>query len=275
MKIQEINSIVIEGGGYKLFPVLGALDYLEEKQILKNIKYFSGSSAGMIIASLIACGYKVKDVKNIFESFRDLKPCFLSMIFNFVNKMGMVKFETVRNHLDSLISKKLKKNSLKGLYEERGITLVIPVSNLSAGKVEYIDKNTNIDLSLGTWVAISAAFPLFIEPNIIEQEYYVDSGLLDNFPVQLFNKERHITLGLKIEKKRERDINGLFSYIEVVINSLFHIIEDLRMENLEKNENRTVIEFQTKNKSVLSIDIDQEEIQKEYENGYKKIKSSL
>ncbi len=53
----EFENLVFEGGGVKGLAFCGALEVLEEKDVMKNIKRLVGSSAGAITAGLLACGY--------------------------------------------------------------------------------------------------------------------------------------------------------------------------------------------------------------------------
>src|SRR5690625_4449123 len=66
MKIDAVFS----GGGVKAFAFLGALEALEDKgyQIVRT----AGSSAGAIVAGLLAAGYKVNELNQIMLN-KDLK----------------------------------------------------------------------------------------------------------------------------------------------------------------------------------------------------------
>jgi NTE family protein len=70
------SNLVFEGGGVKGIAYVGALQVLEQKGILANIKGVAGTSAGAIMSSLIALGYSVTDISNImnnldFSKFKD------------------------------------------------------------------------------------------------------------------------------------------------------------------------------------------------------------
>ena len=54
----SIDSLVFEGGGVRGIAFGGVIRYLEENNMLDNIKNLAGSSAGAIIATGISIGYK-------------------------------------------------------------------------------------------------------------------------------------------------------------------------------------------------------------------------
>lgn len=62
---------VFEGGGVKGIAFLGAIKYLEEKGYRFN--KVAGTSAGSIVASLIAAGYNADELKQILFNFDFIK----------------------------------------------------------------------------------------------------------------------------------------------------------------------------------------------------------
>src|SRR5690625_4551551 len=61
-------DIVFSGGGMKAFAFLGALKTLEKSRY--TIERVAGTSAGAIIASLIAAGYSADEIKQLVETVR-------------------------------------------------------------------------------------------------------------------------------------------------------------------------------------------------------------
>ena len=49
----KINTLICSGGGSKMVTAIGALRVLEQKDILKNIVKYAGSSAGALICVLL------------------------------------------------------------------------------------------------------------------------------------------------------------------------------------------------------------------------------
>jgi NTE family protein len=67
IKQQPIENIVFEGGGPKGLVYVGAINELEERGILKNVKNVGGSSAGAMTALAVGLGYNAQKIKNIIS----------------------------------------------------------------------------------------------------------------------------------------------------------------------------------------------------------------
>ena len=61
-------NLVLSGGALRAIALLGAIKYLEELNILKNIKQYVGTSAGSIISFLIIIGYSSNEIINMFSN---------------------------------------------------------------------------------------------------------------------------------------------------------------------------------------------------------------
>lgn len=62
---------IFEGGGMRAIGIVGALSYFEkERYTWQNV---AGTSAGALIATLIAAGYSAKDLKNMLVNLNFLK----------------------------------------------------------------------------------------------------------------------------------------------------------------------------------------------------------
>lgn len=57
LRAQDVEFLALEGGGGKGFAYLGAIDMLERKGVMKQIRGFAGASAGAITALLLSIGY--------------------------------------------------------------------------------------------------------------------------------------------------------------------------------------------------------------------------
>lgn len=65
LKQLPIENLVFEGGGPKGLVYVGAIEVLEKRGILKNIKNVGGSSAGAMTALSLGLGYSAEKIKSI------------------------------------------------------------------------------------------------------------------------------------------------------------------------------------------------------------------
>jgi predicted acylesterase/phospholipase RssA len=66
MSVQFCN-LIFEGGGVKGIAYVGAMQVLEQRGILKNIKRVGGASAGAMNALLFALGFDIPSQRKILE----------------------------------------------------------------------------------------------------------------------------------------------------------------------------------------------------------------
>lgn len=216
MSIMHIDC-VFSGGGLKAYAFIGALDKVEERNL--KIKRVAGTSAGAIIAALLAAKYTIDEIKRIlFElQIEDLlDPPVLNKYMSFIKwislyrKMGMYKGNKFEDWIKSVLSK-------KGLHtfqdlEENALKIVI--SDISLGKLVIIPddlqriygiepKNFNI----ATAVRMSASYPYFFMPKKLYYKntysYIVDGGVLSNFPLWIFrqnNRDKRPVLGMSLSE---------------------------------------------------------------------------
>jgi tetratricopeptide (TPR) repeat protein/predicted acylesterase/phospholipase RssA/ankyrin repeat protein len=61
------HNLVFQGGGTKGFAYLGAIEVLEKKEMIKDVKRIAGTSAGAITATFLSMGYEFKEIKELFQ----------------------------------------------------------------------------------------------------------------------------------------------------------------------------------------------------------------
>lgn len=208
---------VFSGGGVKAFAFLGALEAIHEKGL--QIERTAGTSAGAIIATLIAAKYTVNEIKNLMEDIQLQQlldppkisrfPLFKWILFYY--QMGLYKGDRFEKWL-------YKTFANKGIYTFKDLdenALKIVVSDISLGKlivipddlerVYGIDANT---FHIATAVRMSAGFPYFFMPKKLNNSfksdsYMIDGGILSNFPLWVFregNKDKRPVLGVTLSE---------------------------------------------------------------------------
>ena len=62
MENKKYNTLVLSGGGSKGIPMIGALQYLYDHDIIQEFDSFYGSSVGGILCVLIILGYTPRQI---------------------------------------------------------------------------------------------------------------------------------------------------------------------------------------------------------------------
>ncbi len=207
-KTEESNFeyLVFSGGGVKGVCYAGALDVLEKNSILYDsggvckIKGFAGTSFGAMVASLIAVGYtpaelKEKLMKLNFETLLEHKTWHYIDAITIFEHYGLNSGDPIYELFGEMIKEKTGNAdyTIKQLFDDKKIKLVIVGTNMNCGKsVYFCPENTteiyaNIPIRLA--VRISICVPLLFKPVKYKDDLFLDGGVLDNFPIHVFDGE--------------------------------------------------------------------------------------
>lgn len=219
----QFRNLIFEGGGVKGIAYVGAMQVLEQRQILKNIKRVGGTSAGAINALLFSLGYTTVEQRDIlsstdFKDFMDDSFGAIRDIRRLAKDFGWHKGDFFSSWIGDLIQKKLGKvtATFQDLEKAGQPALYMTGTNLSTGYSEIFSIERHADMPLATAVRISMSIPLFFAAVRYGQnsDVYVDGGCMRNYPVKLFDRERYIDMQNEADAARRTDYynkeNALF-----------------------------------------------------------------
>ena len=197
---------VFEGGGVRGIALVGAVSVAEELGYTwENV---AGTSAGAIVASLIASGYEATELKEIMAAMdytrfldrrRSTRIPLVGNLINLVFKKGIYRGDAFREWLVETLAAKGKRffGDIRTEYpeEEYRYKLRVIASDLTRGRMLVLPQdvaNYGLDpdeLGIADAVRMSMSIPYFFEPARLGQSLIVDGGLLSNFPVWLFDSD--------------------------------------------------------------------------------------
>lgn len=157
-------GIVLSGGGIRGIAHLGVLKALINVGI--EFSHVSGTSAGSIAGAFYAAGIEPEEGLNIF-----IKTKLLRFIRPALGSLGLINIENVRDILKDYFP--------NDNFESLNIPLTICATNFSEGNLVYFTKGPLIRSILA-----SSCIPGIFKPIMIENQMYVDGGILNNFPVE-------------------------------------------------------------------------------------------
>jgi NTE family protein len=201
-------DLVFEGGGVKGIGLAGAFLSLSEHGYQPQC--VAGTSAGAIMASLVAAGYTGTELKGIvldkekmdFTKFED--PTFLDHFgalgdaAQFLASGGMHSGKYFLEWITKLLAAKgvTKFGDLRTQDEsdpKRQYRLQVIASDLSSRSMLVLPQNARDigcdpdQLSVAEAVRMSMSIPVFFNPVKVDGHQIVDGGLLSNFPIWLFD----------------------------------------------------------------------------------------
>ena len=257
---QDILNIVLEGGGVKGAGLAAAYIEWCQHNDANTVKRVAGSSAGGIIALLISLGYSSKELKQEldkmdFKAFQDQECKTWNEVFGIskipiigkslgtisgtiekiihiatTKEHGIYKGDFFTRWVEKRIFAKLgnKNATFEDLHavakhNPRFKDLFVTGSNLSDKKLDVFSHEDPkfSKVRLADAVRATMAFPGAFKGIVIKGKFYVDGGLINNCPVDIFEKKRYYakrtsaiskssakrtnpaTIGFKVDSKDE------------------------------------------------------------------------
>ncbi|WP_423126911.1 patatin-like phospholipase family protein [Gaoshiqia sp. Z1-71] len=199
----QFRNLIFEGGGVKGIAYIGAMQILEQRGMLFPIKRAGGTSAGAINALIFSLGYNIREQLEIMEStnfkeFMDNSFGLIRDIRRLAKDFGWNKGDFFTKWIGNLIEKKLgSRDATFGDLKAAGLPdLYVIGTNLSTGFAEVFSAERHAGMPLHKAVRISMAIPLFFAAvrHGDRDDVYVDGGVMQNFPIKLFDRERYIDM---------------------------------------------------------------------------------
>jgi hypothetical protein len=198
-----------EGGGIHGLAYAGCIQALEELQIRKGLKRFTGSSIGALYASFLAMNVSAEKVIDVSLKL-DLKKirsqeCFLKRMYNLWKRYGQYNNTYLLNTVKwAYVTVGVNPNvTFQENYEKTGNELYIPGTNVNRHKVYFFSHYTHPRMSILQAVTISMCLPMVYMPFYINGDIYVDGGFSENYPIYIFNDLEKLRQGNVYEIDRE------------------------------------------------------------------------
>jgi NTE family protein len=239
MKIDGVFS----GGGLKGYALIGAYEEIEKRGF--QFERLAGTSAGAIVAALIAAGYTSQeihqmidelDIKQMLDERKSFIPFSLAKWIYVYWRLGLYKGDAFEKWMEE----KLAAKGLKTFSDLPQNKLRVVASDLSNGQLIVLpDDLEKYGISSGAFsiskaIRMSCSIPYFFEPvkmrSIDGINIIVDGGVLSNFPIWIFENEEgqkiRPVLGIKLnpsehDHEKHRIQNGI-----QLFGALFETMKD-------------------------------------------------
>jgi len=182
------DVLILKGGGVKGFIFAGVVQALEENGY--HFSTFVGTSAGAIAAVLLAAGLKGNDLEKElrevdFAKFRDCS-LFKALFVNLPLHFWMYPGWRLRQWIDESLKRQFRQDPV--YLRDLPLRAVIFACTPHGGVRVFDSIGQRRDEEAGYAVRCSASIPIFFKPESIGGERVFDGGLLNNYPVEEFQK---------------------------------------------------------------------------------------
>lgn len=189
-------GLVLSGGGAKGMGHIGVIKAMEELGVEADI--VAGTSAGAIVGALYASGVSSKEM------------------FDYMSKMSLFNFKNYAWSKPGFIDGLKFQKDLLGLlsckkFEELQKPLYVIATDLLNARQKIFSKGDLIKPIMG-----SSAFPGLFSPVEIADTYYVDGGVLNNFPTEVIRSRCQHMIGVHVQSISKIDKKKVGNMISVV-----------------------------------------------------------
>lgn len=251
----NITNLAFKGGGVLGIAYAGAIQVLQDKNILQQIQRVAGTSAGAITAALVSLKYTAEEINSIvqatnFQSFEDGKNP-----LRIATKYGLYEGDAFLTWMQQQITAKgLPATATFADFQAKGmLDLHVFSTDLNAKGLKEFSFATTPTVIVAEAVRASMSIPLFFEAwtfsnNNPDNHIYVDGGMIYNFPITIFDNgsPNEQTLGLYLENLGPAPAPSTLGYDHIFqyVRDLFDTMMDAQVvdfSNDPEEKSRTII----------------------------------
>ncbi len=267
---------VFEGGGVKGIGLTGAVKAIEEAGY--KFENLAGTSAGAIVASLLAVGYSGEEIEHELKKldylkFKDEdlidKIGILGKTIGTIFEFGIYEGDYFRKWIEELFKAKGKtkfedirlNNSTDERYRYKFNAIASDLTDKKMLVLPQDLKEFGFDpdkFSLSLAVRMSISIPIFFEPVKLEDStgkihYIVDGGVLSNYPIWLLDNKssepQWPTFGFKLSEdtggvqksSKSNSITSIVGYLESLVGTMLDAHDKHYISTTKGDIDRTII----------------------------------
>ena len=190
MNKYNIKHMVLCGGAYLGLYQIGSLMELNQQGFynIENIESIHGTSIGALTGILLCMKPEWSDVIDYFEKrpWQKLIQLNPNMLFEIIPKKGLLSFDFIKNIIQPFFySKDVPLNiTLSDFYEHTGVELFLYSISLNTFECVEFSHKSHPDLEVLHALYMSCSLPYIFQPMFYNGSYYIDGGLLNNYPLE-------------------------------------------------------------------------------------------
>ena len=269
------DTLVLGGGAIKGICILGALQYVIDNYYIKNVKTMVGTSVGALICYLLAIGYTPIDIMIKICTTQMMESLHASMNITGVisDGEGLLDFSLIRDIIEKLTLDKIGfYPTMKDILVKFNKKLIFTTYNITKDELTYLNPIDNPDLPCIIALRMTCNLPFIFDKFKYMDNYYIDGGILDNFPAKKASTEGENVLGFysiieNYNEDMDKKIN-IFSYAM----RLIYILPLRLLKQEVKTSNGVFIEIKDSN-YLLNFNLTTPQKMDMFSNGYQCAKS--
>lgn len=268
------NVVLCGPGGSRGLLILGCLKRLfeekfEENGFMENVKHWVGVSVGAAISLLIVVGYTVNEIIDLCIDLNLIDDILHINLDEVREKMGLLKNKTIEEKLKYYISLKYGfVPTLAQLYMLTGIHLTLVSFNIDKMRTDYLDCDTEGELSCVEAAMMSMAVPILMQPRKHKGCVYIDGAIGNSYPISRFDYDNNKILGIYITSEEDLYCSDKkpTTFIYRLIQASMKVIRDNEIKCASNNVKHIVLSTMLRDTTGIMIDRESRELM--VEQGY-------
>lgn len=247
---QHSIGLVLSGGGVRGMAHLGLIQALNEQDL--RISMVSGTSIGAIIGAMYCNGRTVEEMLDFFSATPLFKYNYVTL-----NKPGLVDTDRYYEGFHEGIG--------ASAFEELRKPLFVMTTNLEKGELRVFHEGELIYPVLA-----SAALPPYFSPVRIEDEFYGDGGVMNNFPTEPLMGKVDLIFGSNVSMVRDvirKEISSSLQLVQRTMDLMLYAMNKPKLETCD-------LLFQPYALEKIGI-LEKKKIDEAYQIGYEHAKKTL
>lgn len=271
------DTIVLAGGSSKGIITLGALQYTYDNYLIKNVQTYIGTSSGAIISYLLAIGYSPIEILVYICTHQLMEKLQHFNVVAMINGSGASSFVNIHEQLEKMTIQKIGfLPTLQELKTRFGKTLICVTHNLTEGRTEYLKPETHPNLPCLTAIRMSANLPLIFETYKYGNNFYIDGGISDNFPINIGDTMGTKILGIILKTNDEAGYDPDMNILEYIYKLMFiPISQSFEYKLSQASEKCKIVKLSYNKIKFFSFNLNSKQKLDLFSSGYQQMKKSL
>lgn len=268
--MDKITHLVFSGGATRGFIYLGILRYLYIEKIHENIHNIAGTSIGAVFSLIFALKIPIEYIEESYKKITyDKKKMLIdkSSLLDIFYKLGIDDAHIYTDCIKDYIKQRYDIDDITfiELSKKTGVNLYVCAINLYKNEEIIFNVDNTPNISVFDAVNASITIPFYIKPTKIEGEYYVDGGIKNNFPINVFDnvpRENILGIMIKIEDEYKSSIIPkdteitFFDYFSQIYNLIsLELLNNAIDKYVSKDQKNIIVINQSHKKNWLDVEI--------------------
>ena len=279
--VECFDTIVISGGGLRVISYIGELHELSRrgKVDVERILNIAGTSAGSIVALLLACGMQPIEIYR--EVYMDPKLFVVPSgilgnpieLMKIMDRKGFMTMDGILQRVERLVVDKLGSvPTFQELYEMRGVELVVKASNITCAREIRFSRGTTPDMLTTEAIRSSCSIIGLFEPVDHEGDLLLDGAFTNNIPIDAFDDGKRRILALTAVDEAYNTSKTPMNVGSLIMRAMITSIHTItRMRCNMCGPNVTILNMSTNSGSLVDFALTKEMVSELFTDGINNI----